>query len=230
MTFARRTIRMFMLPVCLIAFAGVLSGCAASGDPHAASRPKIARQIAAAYDIDGWSQVDRIAFTFNFENADRRVKRSWVWEPKSGLVTLRAGDDEPISFSLDNVTEEQAGAHHDFINDTYWLLFPYQLVWSDAAVTDSGGELEPAPISGRELRTVSAAYSATGGGYTPGDTYVLYVDDDLLIVEWTFQRPDRPDIPATWNPPEQFGPIKISTRHHITANDGNLYFTEIEVE
>ncbi|NJL20054.1 MAG: hypothetical protein HC895_03235, partial [Leptolyngbyaceae cyanobacterium SM1_3_5] len=52
--------------------------------------------------------------------------------------------------------------------------FPFQLVWSDPAVTEAAQRVN-SPIKGQWLREVTATWAA--GGYTPGDTYVMYVDD-----------------------------------------------------
>ena len=72
-----------------------------------------------------------------------------------------------------------------FINDKYWLLVPFQLVW-DAGTTISNPIKEAAPISQLEMQKITLTYSKKGG-YTPGDAYDIYYGNDFLIKEWVFR-------------------------------------------
>ena len=52
-----------------------------------AQKPPIAEQIAKAYGLDSWGQIDAVRYTFNIPLF--KVSRSWTWEPKADRVTLR---------------------------------------------------------------------------------------------------------------------------------------------
>ena len=67
-----------------------------------------------------------------------------------------------------------------FTNDNYWLLFPLHAYWdTSAAVTDEGMKKLPAGAGSADL--VSVKYPAELGGYTPGDTWDLYVGKDNRV-------------------------------------------------
>jgi hypothetical protein len=59
-----------------------------------------------------------------------------------------------------------------FVNDQYWLLLPFHVVWdSSATVTDEG--MQKMPIGDASAERVVAKYPSEGG-YSEGDTWELY--------------------------------------------------------
>ena len=203
----------------------------------AAQKASLAERIAEAYGIDGWSEIQQLDFAFNVQLPDgKTVKRSWSWDVGSGGVT-RTVDGESVSFEPGGVDgssgEEVRKAHQQFINDTYWLLFPFQLVWSDAAVTGVGEEAVP---MGEGKATKVVAQWPSEGGYTPGDAYDLYLGDDGMIEQWVFRRGGQDAAkgsPATWEEHRQLGPIVVSLDHYgPEAGNGkqrfHLWFTDVE--
>ncbi|MEL7088044.1 MAG: hypothetical protein AAGL98_06325, partial [Planctomycetota bacterium] len=111
--------------------------------------------LAERYGWSGWDQIEQIDFTFNVQlpGKDEPVVRRWEWDINAGergevrRITERAElDFEVYHFNLGDTRDLAVGetkqVHQQFINDTYWLLFPFQLVWSDPEVTEAG----PAPL------------------------------------------------------------------------------------
>ena len=198
-----------------------------------------AERIAEAYGIDGWDEVIQLNFTFNVQLPDgKTVKREWSWEVDREWVTRTVdGESVPIPSRVDRLLisshSEAENIHKQFINDTYWLLFPFQLVWSDAAVTEVGEEGLP---MGDGKATKVVAQWPSEGGYTPGDAYDLYVGDGGMIEQWVFRRGGQDAAkgsPATWEMHRQLGPIVVSLDHYgPEAKDGKqqfrLWFTEVE--
>lgn len=135
--------------VCAWLVSAVLINTALAEDrpaPHAGQR------IANAYGFAGWDEAVEITYTFNVKTPDRETARHWTWRPKDDLVTLRIEGEEPITYSRASLggdtPEAVVNADKHFINDSYWLLFSFQLVWSDPAITDAGNA--PLPIGGGE--------------------------------------------------------------------------------
>ena len=194
--------------------------------------PPEAERLARAYGIAGWDQVQQVAFAFNVKLPDRDepIRRAWLWTPKTDAIVARADTDEPIMFLGDALPDDDAvrELHHQFINDSYWLLFPFQLVWSNPAVTDHGEA--PLPI-GEGTATKLTAQWPDDGGYTPGDAYDLYVGDDGLIEQWVFRRGGGDDgRPATWEEHQRVGPIIVSTNHQSADGSFRLWFTGVKVK
>ncbi len=73
------------------------------------------------------------------------------------------------------------------------------------------------------------------GGYTPGDTWTLYVGSDGRVEEFRFDHggDKKPSVViATWAGYKKAGPLLISTEHRGTA-DGkpfHLWFTNVAVK
>lgn len=196
-------------------------------------------QIANAYGLPHWGQIDRIEWTFNAQlpGRDTAITRRWTWQPTRGVVTAHreGGDIElllvPGTSNLrvgQDLGEQEIEAHKQFINDHYWLLFPFQLVWSGPQLTEHGEQ--PLPIGEGSARKVTVQYSSDGG-YTPGDAYDLYLTPEHRIVQWVFRRgggPAEKGSPATWEGNVELGPIVVSTEHRNADDSFRLWFTDVK--
>lgn len=184
-----------------------------------------ARKIAERYGIDAFENVTSLKYTFEVERGGEKVvERTWIWRPQADEVEWL---EEGIRYTRNTETMD-AGVDQKFINDKYWLLFPFNLVWDEGVeITESGKTV--APISGVEMNKLTIAY-VSDAGYTPGDAYDLYYTDDYLIKEWMFRKGGKATgRPMTWEDNVEHGGFLISTLH-VAPNGTRLYFTGIEVE
>ena len=183
-----------------------------------------AQKIANAHGIQNWKNVSKIEFTFNTS----RSNRAWSWEPKSQNVVLISKGDT-IAYNRSKVDSTSMQADRGFINDKYWFLAPFQLVW-DKGTTISDVVKEMAPISNVEMNKITLTYS-NEGGYTPGDAYDFYFGDDYIIKEWIFRKGNAPEpsLMTTWEDYEDFNGLKIAKMHRNPKDDWQLYFTGISV-
>src|SRR5215469_7995582 len=190
----------------------------------AQSRPPIVETLAKAYGLDSFGQIEAIRYTFNLPAF--KISRTWVWEPKANRVTYEGKDKSgnpikvtyvrsELSSQPDNVKNE---IDPGFTNDNYWLVFPFHVYWdTSATVTDEG--MQKLPIGKGSARRVVVKYS--GGGYTPGDTWILYVGSDNRVVALDFHHGGsvKPsEVIATWTGYKKAGPLLISTDHSGTAD------------
>jgi len=203
-----------------------------------AQNPPIAEQIAKAYGLDSWGQIDAVRYTFNLPIF--KISRTWTWEPKANRVTYEGKDKDgkpvkvtyvrsEISSQPDNVKKE---IDPGFINDQYWLVFPFHLVWDGAPIEDKG--MQKLKLGKGTAKQVVVKYSSDGG-YTPGDTWMLYVGADNMVKELEFHHGGsvKPGVViATWEGYKKAGPLVVSTDHKGTA-DGKpftLSFTNVAVK
>ena len=188
----------------------------------------VTTKLANANGMEKFKELNELDFTFNVSvNGEVRSQRDWKWSPKTNKVTL-SEKGETISYTKGESLDSTAmAADQKFINDTYWLLFPYQLMWSTY-------EFDPvqkatAPISNKEMQQLTIKYIGNGG-YTPGDTYKLYFEDDLMIKEWTYISSDGRELTTTWEDYETFKGVPIAKMHKSADSTFQLYFTNIKVE
>ena len=129
-----------------------------------------------------WRTVDHVQFTWSHVPSSRA--RTYDWNVPAGMVEVTM---EPGAQSLTvpvfgtDLDGEQLDAHQAFVNDSYWLLFEFK------AITDTVTRAEVS-ASG-PFDTASAAYEVrypVGGGYTPGDRYVVYVGEEGAPVGWSY--------------------------------------------
>jgi hypothetical protein len=209
----------------------------------AQTRPPIVEQIAKAYGLDSFGQIDAIRYTFNIDIPGLiKASRSWTWEPKADRVTYEGKDKagnpvkvtyvrSQLSSQPDNVKKEID--HPGFTNDSYWMFFPFHAYWDTSAdVQDKG--MQKLPTGTGTARQVVVKYPSDGG-YTPGDTWELFVGPDNRVKQMRFRHGGsaKPSLViATWAGYKKAGPLLVSTDHRGTA-DGKaltLTFTDVAVK
>lgn len=212
---------------------GVLILTAASS---AQTRSPIAEQIAKAYGLDSFGQIEAIRYTWNGEIPGVfKLSHTWEWEPKTGKISYEGKDKDgkPVKVTYvssqlnsqpDSVKNEVEPA---FVNDNYWLLFPFHAYWdSSATVTDQG--IHKLPVGSGSARLVSVKYPREAGGYTPGDTWDLYVGKDNRVQQMVYHRggDKKPTlVTVTWTGYKKAGPLLISTEHRGTADGKSLHIS-----
>lgn len=188
----------------------------------------ITTKIANANGFENFEKVNQLNFTFNVKVNDTvRSQRSWKWYPKENKIELTEKGETFSYIKKDTLDEQAKGADQKFINDTYWLLFPYQLMWSD--FNFEFNQTAIAPISQKQMQGLTVNYSSDGG-YTPGDTYRLYLSDDLMVKEWTYESAGGRTFSTTWEDYETFNGITISKMRKNQDGSFQVYFTNIEVK
>lgn len=187
-----------------------------------------AELIAYANGYENWNDVNEIYYTFNVDRGDSHFERSWVWSPKTHNVTMMDTNDT-ISFNHKKVDSTYTKADSAFINDKYWLLAPFNLIWDEGATIVTQDSVI-SPLNNTLLNKLTITYGPEGG-YTPGDAYDFYYDSDFLIKEWVFRKGNKkePSMTTTWGDYEDFNGIKISKTRLGKDNSIKLYFTNIKV-
>jgi len=220
----------------LAAFSVLLILPAISG---AQQLPPVAQQMAKTYGLDSFGKVEAIRYTFAIPGLV--PPRTWEWKPKTDTVSYEGKDKEgkPVKVTY---KRSELGSQSDavknqidpgFVNDQYWLLLPLHVAWDGASVTDEG--MHETPLGKTPAERIVVKYASSG--YSPGDTWELYVGADKRVEEMTYHRavpaPGLPNVVnATWEGYKKAGPLLISTEHHGTA-DGKpfqLSFADVAVK
>ncbi|SDR05561.1 hypothetical protein [Flagellimonas zhangzhouensis] len=189
----------------------------------------IPEKIAAAHGFDNWKNVKEITFTFNVDRDSMHFERSWKWEPKANVVTAISGPDTLVynRNSMDSIALKTNGG---FINDRYWLMAPFNLMWDSKSYSFEHTVDVQAPISGESMQKLTIVY-ANEGGYTPGDAYDFYFKDDNIIREWAYRKSNQeePNLVSTWEDYEDMDGLQIAKQHNRPEGGTNLYFTGLSV-
>jgi hypothetical protein len=193
----------------------LLCGVLASNSwAQAPQRAPILDQVAKAYGIDSWDQVEAIRYTktnkVTFEGTDKDgkpVKVSYVRTDASTQTDAVKNEVDP-----------------SFINDNYWTLFPFHAYWDKSASAIDQGKFN-LPVGPGMAELLPVKYPADGG-YTPGDTWDLYVGKDNRVSYFVYHRggarpPSR--VLATWAGYKKAGPILFSTEHRGFADGKPLH-------
>lgn len=185
--------------------------------------------IAYANGLKNWGNIKEIRYTFNMDRDSTHHKRSWIWKPKSNIVTLTT-DKDTITYHRSKMDSISKKADQKFINDKYWLLAPFNLIWDINSFTSEHQIKAIAPISKTEMQKLTIVYK-NEGGYTPGDAYDFYFKGDFIIREWVFRKENQsePSLITSWEDYEDFDGIKIAKTHKRNEGDWLLYFTDIKV-
>jgi len=203
-------------------------------------RPSVAEQIAKTYGLDSFRKIDAIRYTFNAQFPGVNLSRSWVWQPKTGQVSYEGKDRDgkPVkaTYVRSQLNSQPANVKDDidpgFVNDQYWLLLPLHVYWDTSAdVQDKG--MQELPLGNGSAELIAVKYPSEG--YSPGDTWDLYVGKDNRVEQLVYHRggPKKPSVViATWEGYKKAGPLLVSTDHRGTA-DGKplaIFFSNVSVK
>ncbi len=209
----------------------------------AQNRPPIVEQIAKTYGLDSFGQIDAIRYTWNGEIPGLfKLAHKWEWEPKTGRVSFEGTDKEgkpvKVTYMRSELSSQPDAVKNEvepaFVNDNYWLLFPFHAYWDTSATVTDGG-MHKLPVGSGSATLVSVKYPAEAGGYTPGDTWDLYVGKDNRVEYLAFHHggTKKPSlVNATWTGYKMAGPLLVSTEHRGTA-DGkplHIFITDVSVK
>jgi hypothetical protein len=208
---------------------------------RAQTRPPIVEQLAKTYGIDSYGQIDAVRYTFNIDLPALKLKisRTWTWEPKTGNVIYESTDKDgkqvKVAYNRNQLNSAPANVKDDidpgFNNDNYWFIFPFHVYW-DTSANVTVKEKEKLPIGKGTATLVSVKYPAELGGYTPGDTWNLYVSADGRVVQFVYLRggPKKPsNVTTTWAGYKKAGPILVSTDHRGAADGkpAHIFFSNV---
>ncbi len=195
----------------------------------------LSERVANAYGINNFPKVKIISYTFNVKFNGKEFHRSWSWNPATDEVTYMGKDDSGKNIKktynrnekMDAATKKIDAA---FINDNYWLLFPYHLVWDEHVDLKDVG-MKELPIGKGEGNCLIVKYVGDYG-YTPGDEFRLFLNKDNKIKQWLYLHSGNKNEsrPATWEGNKNFGGIIISTLHKGPDNKFRLWFSDIKVQ
>ncbi len=189
----------------------------------------IVQKIAEANGIENFEDVEELRYTFNVRvNDTLRTSRAWTWRPQDKQATLTT-PESTVSYNYETEASQHEETDQRFINDQYWFLFPFHLVWDEMEWEHT--EQATAPISGEQMQRVTVTYP-DGAGYTPGDMYEIYFGDDLLIREWVYLSGGSREnpFPTTWENYEEYEGINVAKMHKSKDGSFELFFTDVSVE
>lgn len=209
---------------------------------RAQQRPPLLEKVAKTYGLDSWGQIEGLRYTWNLQLGKISLSRSWEWEPKTGKVTYTAKDKDGkpvnVTYVRSELSSQPDSVKNDiepaFVNDNYTFLFPFRAYWDTTpAVIDEG--MINLPIGSGSAELLAVKYPSGAGGYTPGDTWELFVGKDSRVEFLEYHRggDKRPSILfVTWGRQKKVGPLLVATDDRGTA-DGQplrLFFTNVAVK
>jgi len=208
----------------------------------AQDKPPIAQEIARAYGLDSFGQIEQIRYTFNIDLPGIKLARSWVWEPKTGRVSYDGKDKTgkliKVTYLRSQLSSQEAVVKEEvdpaFNNDQYWLVFPFH-VYQDAGAKVEDAGTHKLPLGKGSAEQVVVSYPSEVGGYTPGDTWTLFVGPDKQVKEFIYHRGGsmKPTVvTTTWAGYKKAGPLLVSTDHRGTADGkpARIFFSDVAVK
>lgn len=196
----------------------------------------IRQKIADAYGIQSFDRIAKIRFEFNADLDGKQINRKWLWAPNTDQVIYRGLSSQlnPTAYNRKKITSNDSGRIRRidkwFVNDQYWLLFPFHMAWdSETEVVTKGRQFLPIGL-GRALQVV-VTYPPEGG-YTPGDVYELFVDGDYRLKQWKYRRGGKAEAAriSTWEDHRKVGPITVSMQRKLKGGKSRIWFSHVAVQ
>jgi hypothetical protein len=223
--------------ICLLALSALLLLPATSG---AQQHSPILEKLAKTYGLESFGQVEAIRYTFNAQLPGVELSRSWTWEPKSDQVAYegkdKAGNPVKATYLRSQLGSQPANVRDEidasFVNDNYWLILPFHVAWDTGTKVEDAGT-QQLQLGKGSAQKVTVKYPSDGG-YSPGDTWDLYVGADGRIEEMAYHRggPAKFEVLATWADYKKAGPLLFSMDHRGTR-DGqqvHIFFSNVAVK
>ncbi|MEE9362861.1 MAG: hypothetical protein V3U92_09725 [Cellulophaga sp.] len=190
----------------------------------------ILEKISNAHGFSSWKNVSELKFTFNVDRDTTHFERTWIWNTKNNAITAISATDTTF-YNRKNMDSIARKTNSGFINDKYWLLAPFNLIWdkNNFTFTHTTGILSP--IGAKKMQKLTIVYSDEGG-YTPGDAYDFYFDDNYIIQEWVFRKGNQVEasMTTTWEDYIDKKGLKIASTFKKSKENFTLYFTRIKVK
>jgi len=220
--------------VLLITF--LFLGLTACAGPDKETRQMTLRErIGNAYGVQYFSQVEQIQYMFNVKIGEKQISRFWIWEPKLDRVTFKGTNyQEAVTYHRHDIDTTASSALKKvdawFVNDNYWLLFPFHIAW-DADITIEDIGRRKLPLGGGSAKCVVIRFPASGG-YTPGDVYEIYLDDNYRLMQWAYRRggSEQATRVTTWEHYRPAGPLMLSLDHQAVDDNFRVWFTSVGVK
>jgi hypothetical protein len=213
-----------------------MSACAGLTGPDEETRQMTLRErIGNAYGVHYFSRVEQIQYLFNVKIGEKQIHRFWIWEPKLDRVTYKGMNyQKAVTYYRHDIdttdSSELKKIDAWFINDNYWLMFPFHIAWDDNITIEDIGRQE-LPLGGGKAKCVVITFPASGG-YTPGDVYEVYLNDDSRLLQWVYRRGGsaEPTRVTTWENYRQAGPLVLALDHRTGDDSFRLWFTDVGVK
>jgi len=138
-----------------------------------------------------------------------------------------------VTYHRSQATGEPEDIDANFLNDQYWLLLPFHVIWdTSATVTDEG--MQKLPLGDGSGEKLVVKYPSEGG-YSSGDTWDIYVGADDRVQEFVYHRggPKKPSVViAPWTDYKKAGPLLFSLDHQSMADDApvHIFFSNVAVK
>ena len=89
----------------------------------------LAQKVANAYGIKDFKKAKSMSFTFNVKRDTFPITyRSWDWNMEKNIVTMK-DPKQTVTYRRDTIqSAAMKNIDGKFINDQYWLLFPFHIV------------------------------------------------------------------------------------------------------
>jgi hypothetical protein len=200
----------------------------------AQQRDPIIEKIAKTYGIDSYDKIEAIRYTWSIDIPGLfKASHKWEWEPKTGKISFETTDKDgkPVKVAYDssqlNSQPDQVKNEVEpaFVNDNYWLIFPFHAYWDKSATITNEGT-KKLPIGAGSATLVTVKYPKEAGGFTPGDTWDLYVGKDYRVQAMVYHRggDKKPQlVTVSWTGNKKAGGVLFSTEHRGTADGKPLH-------
>ena len=196
---------------------------AATGDDAAM---KLAKEVVHASGGEQWGKVKRVQFTFNVIDKDGKpaMAAKHDWDVRAGTDTV-TWKDKTVTVKLADKNDDgdAKAAYQRWTNDSYWLLMPLKLLDGGVKLAHGGTQ----EVEGQKYEVLNMSFE--GVGLTPGDKYTLYIDpQEKLVRRWDYMPSAEKKTSGTWDGYEQFGPLKLATKHQF--GERQINFSDVKVE
>ncbi len=189
----------------------------ASGDQKAIDLAK--KVIEASGGKKNWDKIPYVSF-------DHFGRRYWFWDKINNryrveseirnLIAAGSLDGKETYMNFNNVIVTHPDslakfkdlAYQMWINDVYWLIFPFKLL-------DPGVKLKYlGNCQADSINATCIELTFEKVGITPGNKYIAYINNESYdVIKWDYfenANDPKPTISNVWNEYSEYGKVRLS--------------------
>ncbi|MCV6628526.1 MAG: hypothetical protein OIF50_01565 [Flavobacteriaceae bacterium] len=185
--------------------------------------------IALAHGFANWKNITQLQYAFNVKRGKNTFTRHWQWAPKTQKIQCITATDTIQYTQTKNLDTLYTKTDKGFINDKFWLLLPFQLVWDQHSFTYTDNKAAKHPFTQAPCNQLTIVYK-NEGGYTPGDAYDIFYNNKYEIIAWHFRKANakEPSLTTTWEDYTQVQGLKLSQTRNNADGGFKLFFTDLQ--
>lgn len=161
---------------------------------------------------EAWSAMQKVGQALGYSNYLESSEIHFDFRPRLLGIPFKESyqyykSSNAVVFKGKTVAE----SNPRFVNASYWLYFHFKVLEDPSQIELTYEASATEPLSGASMASIRVDY-VSDAGKTPGDSYLLYIDDQYFIRSWSYINggEGKPTFTMAWEDYREFSGVWLS--------------------